>query len=134
MVDGFSPDPSGSAVTTPRSEVLDAWGGAADADIFLPTRYAGAVLVCAKCEKRDKGPRKLTTKTLRFELRQALGGGRSKLRIVQTSCLGLCPRKAIAVAAVTPEAGSVLAAVRRERDVPALAAGLVAAAPTTPHI
>ncbi len=124
MVDGVYSDPGAIVTATLRPEVLDAGGGAEDRTVFVPTRYAGAVLVCEKCEKRDKGPKKLTTKELRSTLRQALGGGSTRLRIVQTSCLGLCPKKAIAVAAVTPGAGSVLAAVRRKRDVPALAAGL----------
>ena len=131
MVDGISSDGGVGVAATLRPGVLDAGSAAEDTSVFVPTRYAGAVLVCEKCEKRDKGPKKLTTKALRSELRQALGGGRTRLRIVQTSCLGLCPKKAIAVAAVTPEAGSVLAAVKRKRDVPALAAGLLGpSAPT----
>ena len=134
VVDGAYPEQAAVVVATLRPEVLDAGSGAEDQAVFVPTRYAGAVLVCEKCEKRDKGPKKLTTKVLRSELRQALGGCHTKLRIVQTSCLGLCPKKAIAVAAVTPQAGSVLAAVRRKRDVPALAAGLLGpAAPTIRH-
>lgn len=134
MVDGIYSDQGAGVSATLRPEVLDAGGGAEDTTVFVPTRYAGAVLVCEKCERRDKGPKKLTTKELRGELRQVLGGGRTRLRIVQTSCLGLCPKKAIAVAAVTPQAGSVLAAVRRKRDVPAFAAGLLGpAAPTIRH-
>lgn len=131
MGDGVSSGQGAGIAATLRPGVLEAGGGAEETTVFVPTRYAGAVLVCEKCERRDKGPKKLTTKELRGELRQALGGGRTRLRIVQTSCLGLCPKKAIAVAAVTPQAGSVLAAVRRKRDVPALAAGLLGpAAPT----
>ncbi|KQM68349.1 hypothetical protein [Xylophilus sp. Leaf220] len=134
MVEGLYPEQGTVVVATLRPEVLDAGSVAEEEPVLVPTRYAGAVLVCEKCERRDKGPKKLTTKALRAELRQSLGGGRTRLRIVQTSCLGLCPKKAIAVAAVTPQAGSVLAAVRRKRDVPALAAGLLGtAAPTIQH-
>ena len=98
---------------------------------FAKTRYTGAVMICEQCEKRSSGPSKLKAKKLRGPFKDALGDARLRLRIVQTSCLGLCPKKAIAVAAVTPQAGSVLAAVRRKRDVPALAAGLLGpAAPT----
>lgn len=135
MVDGTASETGALVSATLRPGTLDAGGGSAEEKtVFLPTRYAGAVLVCEKCEKRDKGPKKLTTKELRSALRQTLGGGSTRLRIVQTSCLGLCPKKAIAVAAVTPQAGSVLAAVKRKRDVPALAAVLQgSSAPTIQH-
>jgi hypothetical protein len=50
-----------------------------------------ALLVCRKCEKRQKMP-------LAKMLRKALNGGRkrkAKVGVVQVKCLGVCPRHAV---------------------------------------
>ncbi len=61
------------------------------------------VMVCKACEKRSNGPKKFGAKkvarALLLALRQA---GQPKTRTVQTSCLGLCPKRAVAVAACAP--------------------------------
>ncbi len=93
---------------------------------FERTRYDGAVMICGKCQKRDTGPSGMKAKDLRQDFRDALGEARRHLRIVQTSCLGLCPKKAIAVAALAPSNTSLLAAVRDKDDVRAVARRLTA--------
>jgi hypothetical protein len=57
------------------------------------------VLICGDCEDRKDGPRHLTAKTTRRELKHALRDGPDKVRIVVTSCLGPCIRKAQTVVA-----------------------------------
>lgn len=50
-----------------------------------------AILVCRKCEKRQKMP-------LARMLRKALGGGRKRkapVGIVEVKCLGVCPGHAV---------------------------------------
>jgi hypothetical protein len=95
---------------------------------FVKTRYSGAVMICGECQKRDNGPSKLSAKEVRKDLKQALGDARHHLRLVQSSCLGLCPRKAIAVAAVAVGGPALLAEVHGEEDVAAVAARLAAPA------
>jgi hypothetical protein len=73
-------------------------------------RWSSAIFVCGKCLKRhDDG------KTMRRALKQAVRPPqsedmkRSKVRIVKTACLGLCPRGAVIVAsAATLSAGDVM--------------------------
>ena len=91
---------------------------------FAKTRYTGAVMICEQCEKRRSGPSKLTAKKLRGPFKDALGDARLRLRIVQTSCLGLCPKKAIAVAAVEAGGQALLAEIRDKDDVTTVAARL----------
>ncbi len=57
-------------------------------------------IVCKSCEKRSKGPKKFGAKKVARVLSQALRQARQpRTRIVQTGCMGLCPKKAVAVAA-----------------------------------
>ncbi|WP_336489156.1 (2Fe-2S) ferredoxin domain-containing protein [Methylobacterium nigriterrae] len=60
------------------------------------SRIAEVVLVCAKCRKRQG----LGRRDLRGRLKGALKRGRPKreVRIVETGCLGPCPKRALAVA------------------------------------
>lgn len=64
-------------------------------------RWSGAVLVCGKCCKKldggfgDKGRTSLA-KALRGE--PGFGKGRkATLGVVETKCLGICPKKAVVV-------------------------------------
>lgn len=57
------------------------------------------ILVCGECEQRKDGPRHLTGKTARRELKHALRSGPDKARVVVTGCLGPCVKKALTVVA-----------------------------------
>lgn len=62
-------------------------------------------MVCKSCERRGKAPKKFGAKQVGKALSRALRNARQpRTRIVQTGCLGLCPKKAIAVAAAAPGA------------------------------
>lgn len=67
--------------------------------------FAEAVLVCGKCARKLKGRgfgpkgRRSLRQALKRELKAA--GRPGKVRLVETSCLGLCPKGA--QAAATPE-------------------------------
>ena len=57
--------------------------------------WQGAILVCGKCSKKA-GVRPRLAKALR----KAVGGGkgrRAHLGVVETSCLGVCPKRAVVV-------------------------------------
>ncbi|HUD32391.1 MAG TPA: hypothetical protein VMR43_05130 [Variovorax sp.] len=91
---------------------------------FVKAKFEGLVLVCGQCEKRSSGPSKLTAKDARKSLKGALGAQRTGMRIVESSCLGLCPKKSIAIAAASRNMASVLAEVRNESDLKAVAVRL----------
>jgi len=97
-------------------------------------KFTGAVLVCGDCEDRGDGPRKLCARDARKALKREIAShkagkdARFKLRIVQCSCLGLCPKKAMALVAVRSGSDAPLAAeVKTIDDVNAFGRRSVAA-------
>lgn len=65
-----------------------------------PTQWREVVLVCSKCSKKlhgGFGPD--SDKTLSRTLKQALrdAGRRREVRVIETKCLGLCPKDAVTV-------------------------------------
>ena len=91
---------------------------------FVKPKFGGLLLVCGDCQERSSGPTKHSAKEWRSELKKALGNQPPRWRVVQCSCLGLCPRKATAIAAATTGGPVRLAAVRRKDDLQAFAQGL----------
>ncbi|HMN78986.1 MAG TPA: hypothetical protein PKA20_03550 [Burkholderiaceae bacterium] len=66
------------------------------------------IVVCRECESRKDGPTDLRAKTVRKSFKQAFRGEHGSLRVVQSSCLGYCPKRALMVLAC--RAGQVMAA------------------------
>lgn len=70
------------------------------ADSIAPTRSPGlkiakapftdVVLVCSKCARKFKGAGKPVAKTLKAELKSRRWG---KVRVVETKCFDLCPKR-----------------------------------------
>ena len=60
--------------------------------------WEAVVLVCKDCGKRSNGPDGLKAKAVMHEVKRSLGGLKPRPRTVLTSCLGLCPKRAMAVA------------------------------------
>lgn len=56
------------------------------------TKWREVILVCAKCSGEPSVVRKALKK-----IAKKLGDGQA-LRVVETSCLGLCPRRGVTVA------------------------------------
>ena len=81
---------------------------------LVKAKFGGVALVCGDCQKRSNGPSGLKAKDVRKLLKKELHNLPVRLRIVQCGCLGLCPRKALAVSAVAD--GQVLAAELRSED------------------
>ncbi len=91
---------------------------------LLRAGWKSVVLVCRACEKRSKGPKRLAAKGLAKELRRACRDAHvSRPRVVLTSCLGACPRKAITVATVGAS-GVVMLAFERGDDAKAVVEAL----------
>jgi predicted metal-binding protein len=72
-----------------------------------PTPWKTVILLCGKCARKMRagyGPS--GKETLRTALREAFreNGHRRDLRIIETRCMGICPRKAVtALNASRPE-------------------------------
>ena len=65
-----------------------------------PTGWRDLVLVCGKCgDKLDGGFGRKGKQPLDKELRHALraAGARTAARVVETRCLGLCPKRSVSV-------------------------------------
>jgi len=91
---------------------------------LVDTKLGGLVLVCGECEARKDGPSKLQARPVRKELKHELRDLPLRLRVVQSSCLGLCPKKAMALAAVAQGHAPLVAEVCRDEDVAAFARAL----------
>lgn len=90
-------------------------------DLLVKARFGGIALVCGECEKRSNGPSKLKTKQVRKVFKKELHNLPVRLRVVQCSCLGICPKKAIAVSVVA--GGRPLAAEVHSEDEASAVAG-----------
>lgn len=67
----------------------------------VPSAWTGAILVCGKCSKKiDGGFGKKGRTPLAKVLRKILGlkkGRKAALGVVETRCLSVCPRAAVAL-------------------------------------
>lgn len=66
----------------------------------LPSGWQDAILVCGKCSKKVGGGFGKTGRTpLAKTLRKALGlkGRKARAGVVETRCLGVCPKHAVVV-------------------------------------
>lgn len=59
-------------------------------------KFCEIVVVCAKCAKRQGLGKRVLRDRLKAEMKRT--DPRRKLRIVETGCLGPCPKRALAVA------------------------------------
>ncbi|MCJ2104301.1 hypothetical protein MKK70_02650 [Methylobacterium sp. E-041] len=66
-------------------------------------KFSEVVAVCTKCAKRQGLPKRAIRDRVKAGLKQARPG--AKLRIVETGCLGPCPKRLVAVATGASVAG-----------------------------
>jgi hypothetical protein len=86
------------------------------------------LLVCKDCKKRSSGPGKLKPKAVSSEIRRATKDQRPKPRVVLTTCLGICPKDAMAIAFAGGADGTRVAEVRTIADVQRMMPMLLSAA------
>ena len=96
------------------------------------SNWTGAVLVCGKCSKKlDGGFGKKGKTPLAKALRRALGlgkGRKASLGVVETQCLKLCPKRAVAMMdtrrpdewIIVPEGADVEDVISRLATIPAV--------------
>ncbi len=82
-----------------------------------PARFGAVYLVCKACGKRSSGPGKLKPKEVAGLVRQASKKGVVRSRVVLTTCLGLCPKKATAVARVASGTPTRIVAISARKEV-----------------
>ena len=108
-----------------QDEAADSEAAAPDTPERLRSRLKSIVLVCEACPRRSKGPKRIGAKRVAKALRGACrDAGVAKPRIVLTSCLGACPKKAFTVAATGPGGDVTMLAFRRGDDANAAVAAL----------
>jgi len=85
------------------------------------SRFETVLLVCKSCGKRSNGPKKLKPKEVAGLVRRASKRGDVRARVVLTTCLGLCPKTATAVARVTSGSPTRIVAIASRKQIePAL--------------
>ncbi len=91
----------------------------------LRAGWKSVVLVCRACEKRGKGPKKTAARDVAKRLARACRDRKvPRARVVLTTCMGACPKKAFTVAAAAPSGAIVMVAFRRGDDAAAAVATL----------
>ena len=91
-----------------------------------PTSWTTVLLVCGKCTRKMDGGYGPTGKdTLKSALRSELAeiGQRRHVRVIETRCLGLCPKKA--VTALNAEEPGTIMMIPRKMDAGAALARLM---------
>ncbi|HYF60759.1 MAG TPA: hypothetical protein VEA81_17560 [Burkholderiaceae bacterium] len=95
---------------------------ASDRSAAFRPKWDAVVLVCRACRKRRDVPAALAGKAVARTLREALRDLRPRPRIVLSSCLGVCPKKALALAAIGAAGTPLVVSVTDEAGVDAAAA------------
>ena len=79
--------------------------------------WKSVVLVCKACEKRSKGPKKISARDVAKQLGRACRDANvPRARVVLTTCMSACPKKAFTVAAASPDGRITTIAFRRGDD------------------
>jgi hypothetical protein len=87
------------------------------------------VLICKDCRRRKDGPRHLKAKVLAASIKSQLKAGARRPRVVLTTCLKLCPKKATSVAFVTALAAPQITAIRSSAQLQAMLPEIIGVAP-----
>ncbi len=74
--------------------------------------WGAVLLVCRVCNKRSNGPKDLKAKQLSSIARRSGKGEKPRTRVLLTSCMGLCPKSATAVAFIGAQGMTRIVAVR----------------------
>ena len=96
--------------------------------------WRSVVLVCQACEKRSKGPKKIAAREVAKQLGRACRDAKvPRKRVVLTTCMSACPKKAFTVAAASSSGAIATIAFRRGDDADAAVAALFTTTPTAPQ-
>jgi hypothetical protein len=82
-----------------------------DAITFSPS-WESLVLICRDCRRRKDGPKHIKARELAKEIKHRVKDSAPLARVVLSTCLKLCPKKATSVAYVTGLAKPRIAAIK----------------------
>ena len=86
-------------------------------------KWRALVLVCGKCDKRvDRDG--VGSKEARKRLKKGLRDLKPAVRVSICGCLGICPKKAVIVAGMSPDAEPTVAVVKSRADLEGFCAHL----------
>jgi hypothetical protein len=80
--------------------------------VILSPGWESLFLICKDCRRRRDGPKHLKARALAKEIKHQVKDSAPRARVVLTSCLKLCPKKATSVAFVGPLAKPRIAAIK----------------------
>ena len=80
--------------------------------VILSPGWESLFLVCKDCRRRKDGPKHIKARPLAKEIKYQVKDGAPGARVVLTSCLKLCPKRATSVAFVGPLAKPRIAAIK----------------------
>jgi len=80
--------------------------------VILSPGWESLFLVCKDCRRRKDGPKHLKAKALAKEIKHQVKDSAPGARVVLTTCLKLCPKRATSVAFVGPLAKPRIAAIK----------------------
>lgn len=80
-------------------------------------KFGTVYLVCKACGKRSGGARKFKPKEVASLIRRSAKADATRSRVVLTTCLGLCPKKATAVARVATGSPTRIVAIEARREI-----------------
>jgi predicted metal-binding protein len=86
----------------------------------LSPKWQAVFLVCKQCGERKNGPKHLKPKQLVSSIRSHVRDERPRPRILLSSCLGMCPKKAVALAYVGGERPARWLSVRKAEQLEVL--------------
>jgi hypothetical protein len=87
-----------------------------DETVIFSPGWESLFLVCKDCRRRKDGPKHLKARALAKEIKHQTKDSAPGARIVLTTCLKLCPKKATSVAFIGPLAKPRIAAVKSSRQ------------------
>jgi hypothetical protein len=105
--------PKGADETRPEGLIEDRMSKPAKREtVILSPGWESLFLVCKDCRRRKDGPKHLKAKALAREIKHQTKDSAPGARVVLTTCLKLCPKKATSVAFVTGLKKPRIAAVK----------------------
>jgi hypothetical protein len=79
-------------------------------------KWDALFVVCKDCRKRKNGPGDVRAKSLVGIIRMGTRDSRPRPRAIVSSCLGLCPKRATAVAFAGPDVAPQVISVESESE------------------
>ncbi|MGC2087125.1 MAG: (2Fe-2S) ferredoxin domain-containing protein [Bradyrhizobium sp.] len=91
--------------------------------VIVHPRRVPPVFVCRKCLKRSRDAKEIK-RALKSETKRRAGGQLKPARVIQTSCFGICPKRAVVMTGGAAAGAGGYVLVSSDTEVPAALARL----------